>query len=156
MSIEPSTVIFAIINFVILFALLKKFLYKPLFNMLDERASIIENSLDEAENARNEAQAMKAEYEESLKEAQSKAQEIIQNANKLGEQTRAEIVAKAREEAQRATDKAREEINREKEQALNDLRGEVAAAAKIIGRSVTEADHEKLVGEFIKEVGDAK
>lgn len=161
MSIEPSTVIFAIINFVILFALLKKFLYKPLFNMLDERANIIENSLDEAENARNEAQAMKAEYEESLKEAQSKAQEIIQNANKLGEQTRAEIVAKAREEAQRATDKAREEINREKEQALKDLRGEVAdlavdAAAKIIGRSVTEADHEKLVGEFIKEVGDAK
>ena len=59
------------------------------------------------------------------------------------------------------SEKAREEINREKEQALKDLRAEVAdlavdAAGKIIGRSVTVADHENLVNEFIKEVGDAK
>lgn len=161
MSIEPSTLIFAIINFLILLFCLKKFLYKPLFKMLDERASTIAKNLDEAESARDEANALKAEYEASLKEAQTKAQEIIQNANKLGEETRAEIVAKAREEAVRASEKAREEINREKEQALKDLRAEVAdlavdAASKIIGRNVTVADHENLVNEFIKEVGDAK
>lgn len=161
MSIEPSTLIFALINFFILLFCLKKFLYKPLFNMLDERASTIAKNVDEAEQARNEANALKAEYEASLKEAQTKAQEIIQNANKLGEETRAEIVAKAKEEALRASEKAREEINREKEQALKDLRAEVAdlavdAAGKIIGRSVTVADHENLVNEFIKEVGDAK
>lgn len=161
MSIEPSTLIFALINFFILLFCLKKFLYKPLFNMLDERASNIAKNVDEAEKAREEANALKAEYEDSLKEAQTKAQEIIQNANKLGEETRAEIVAKAREEAARAADKAREEINREKEQALKDLRAEVAdlavdAAGKIIGRNVTVADHENLVNEFIKEVGDAK
>ena len=160
MSIEPSTLIFALINFFILLFCLKKFLYKPLFNMLDERASTIAKNVDDAEQARNEANALKAEYEASLKEAQTKAQEIIQNANKL-EETRAEIIAKAREEAARASEKAREEINREKEQALKDLRAEVAdlavdAASKIIGRNVTIADHENLVNEFIKEVGDAK
>ena len=161
MSIEPSTLIFALINFFILLFCLKKFLYKPLFNMLDERAATIAKHVDDAEQARDEANALKAEYEASLKEAQTKAQEIIQNANKLGEETRAEIVAKAREEAARASEKAREEINREKEQALKDLRAEVAdlavdAASKIIGRNVTVADHENLVNEFIKEVGDAK
>lgn len=161
MSIEPSTLIFALINFFILLFCLKKFLYKPLFNMLDERAATIAKNVDDAEQARDEANALKAEYEASLKEAQAKAQEIIQNANKLGEETRAEIVAKAREEAARASEKAREEINREKEQALKDLRAEVAdlavdAASKIIGRNVTVADHENLVNEFIKEVGDAK
>lgn len=161
MSIEPSTLIFALINFFILLFCLKKFLYKPLFNMLDERAATIAKNVDDAEQARDEANALKAEYEASLKEAQTKAQEIIQNANKLGEETRAEIVAKAREEAARASEKAREEINREKEQALKDLRAEVAdlavdAALKIIGRNVTVADHENLVNEFIKEVGDAK
>ncbi len=161
MSIEPSTLIFALINFLILLFCLKKFLYKPLFNMLDERASTIAKNVDDAEQAREEANALKAEYEASLKEAQTKAQEIIQNANKLGEETRAEIIAKAREEAARASEKAREEINREKEQALKDLRAEVAdlavdAASKIIGRNVTIADHENLVNEFIKEVGDAK
>ena len=146
MSIEPSTLIFALINFFILLFCLKKFLYKPLFNMLDERAATIAKNVDDAEQARDEANALKAEYEASLKEAQTKAQEIIQNANKLGEETRAEIVAKAREEAARASEKAREEINREKEQALKDLRAEVAdlavdAASKIIGRNVTVADH---------------
>ena len=161
MSIEPSTLIFALINFFILLFCLKKFLYKPLFNMLDERAATIAKNVDDAEQARDEANALKAEYEASLKEAQTKAQEIIQNANKLGEETRAEIVAKAREEAARASEKAREEINREKEQALKDLRAEVAdlavdAASKIIDRNVTVADHENLVNEFIKEVGDAK
>ena len=114
MSIEPSTLIFALINFFILLFCLKKFLYKPLFNMLDERAATIAKNVDDAEQARDEANALKAEYEASLKEAQTKAQEIIQNANKLGEETRAEIVAKAREEAARASEKAREEINREK------------------------------------------
>ena len=111
MSIEPSTLIFALINFFILLFCLKKFLYKPLFNMLDERAATIAKNVDDAEQARDEANALKAEYEASLKEAQTKAQEIIQNANKLGEETRAEIVAKAREEAARASEKAREEYN---------------------------------------------
>ncbi|MDO4280192.1 MAG: F0F1 ATP synthase subunit B [Peptococcaceae bacterium] len=161
MSIEPSAVICAIINFLVLFFLLKKFLYKPVFNMLDARASEIEKNMTEAEQARDEAASLKAEYEANLKNAQTKAQEIIQNANKLGEETRSEIVAKAREEAARASDKAREEIAREKEQAIKDLRAEVAdlavdAASKIIGRNVTVADHENLVNEFIKEVGDAK
>ena len=93
MSIEPSTLIFALINFFILLFCLKKFLYKPLFNMLDERAATIAKNVDDAEQARDEANALKAEYEASLKEAQTKAQEIIQNANKLGEETGAEIVA---------------------------------------------------------------
>lgn len=85
--------------------------------------------MSEAEQARDEAARLKAEYEESLKNAQTKAQEIIQNANKLGEETRAEIVAKAREEALRASEKAREEIAREKNQAIKDLRAEVADLA---------------------------
>ena len=90
MSIEPSAVICAIINFLVLFFLLKKFLYKPVFNMLDARANEIDKNMSEAEQARDEAARLKAEYEESLKNAQTKAQEIIQNANKLGEETRAE------------------------------------------------------------------
>ena len=68
MSIEPSTLIFALINFFILLFCLKKFLYKPLFNMLDERASTIAKNVDDAEQARNEANALKAEYEASLKQ----------------------------------------------------------------------------------------
>lgn len=161
MSIEPTTLIAAILNFLVLLFLLKKFLYKPIFNMLDARSSEIEKNLTDAEQARNEAASLKSEYEADLKNAQAHAQEVIQNASKLGEQTRADIVARAREEADRAAEKAREEIAREKEQALVDLRTEVAnlavdAATKVVGRTVTVTDHENLVNEFIKEVGEAK
>ncbi len=161
MHIEPTALIFAIINFLVLLFLLKKFLYAPIFQMLDARSNEIEQNLSDAEQARMDAISLKSEYEADLKNAQAKAQEIIQGASKLGEETGAQIVAKAREEANRAAEKARVEIAREKEQALKDLRSEVAnlavdAASKVIGRSVTVADHEDLVNEFIKEVGDAK
>ena len=77
MSIEPSAVICAIINFLVLFFLLKKFLYKPVFNMLDARASEIDKNMSEAEQARDEAARLKAEYEENMQNAKNKVVELL-------------------------------------------------------------------------------
>lgn len=161
MSLSLPQVIAAIVNFFLLLALLKVFLYKPVFNMLDARKNEIQDNLSAAEKAREEARDMREKYEMSLKEANTKAQSIIQEASDLGEKTRAEILAQARQEAVRVTEKAKDEIEREKEQALKDLRYEVAnlaldAAEKVVGRTVTVADHNSLVDEFIKEAGEAK
>lgn len=150
-----------IVNFFLLLVILKVFLYKPVFNMLDARKTEIADNLSAAEAAREEAMTLREQYESSLKEANTKAQAIIQEAGELGEKTRAEIVERAREEAVRASDKAKAEIAREKEQALQDLRQEVAdlaidAAEKVVGRTVNVADHQHMVDEFIKEVGEAK
>lgn len=161
MHISLPQVTCAIINFFLLLVILKVFLYKPVFQMLDARKQEINENLTAADEARKEAQALRDEYEASLKEANMKAQSIIHEANELGEKTRTEIITKAREEATRAGEKAKAEIAREKEQALKDLRQEVAnlaidAAEKVVGRTVNVADHSNMVDEFIKEVGEAK
>ncbi|MBR5318555.1 MAG: F0F1 ATP synthase subunit B [Peptococcaceae bacterium] len=161
LDINPSTIIFAIINFCILVVGLKVFLYKPVCNMLDSRKEEVANNLNSAEEAKLEAQKLKDEYAAQLQNARSEAQEIINQAAKIGEQTKADIVSEAREEAARLTAKAQAEIAREKTEALNEIRNEIAdlavlAASKVVGKTIDVADHQNMVNNFVKEVGEAK
>ena len=161
MEIHPSTIIFAIINFAILVVGLKVFLYKPVCNMLDSRREEVINNLDSAEEAKLEAQKLKDEYAAQIQNARAEAQDIINQAAKIGEQTKADIVTEAREEASRLTAKAQAEIAREKTEALNEIRNEIAdlavlAASKVVGKTIDVADHQNMVDNFVKEVGEAK
>lgn len=161
LDINPSTVIFAIINFCILVVGLKVFLYKPVCNMLDSRKEEVANNLNSAEEAKLEAQKLKDEYAAQLQNARSEAQDIINQAAKIGEQTKTDIVNEAREEAARLTAKAQADIAREKTEALNEIRNEIAdlavlAASKVVGKTIDVADHQNMVDNFVKEVGEAK
>ena len=160
MEIHPSTIIFAIINFAILVVGLKVFLYKPVCNMLDSRREEVINNLNSAEEAKLEAQKLKDEYAAQIQNARAEAQDIINQAAKIGEQTKADIVTEAREEASRLTAKAQAEIAREKTEALNEIRNEIAdlavlAASKVVGKTIDVADHQNMVDNFVKEVGEA-
>jgi len=160
-EISPSTVIFAMINFAILVVGLKVFLYKPVCNMLDSRREEVINNLNSAEEAKLEAQKLKDEYAAQIQNARAEAQDIINQAAKIGEQTKADIVSEAREEASRLTAKAQAEIAREKTEALNEIRNEIAdlavlAASKVVGKTIDVADHQSMVNNFVKEVGEAK
>lgn len=161
MEINPSQVIFAIINFAVLVTVLKVFAYKPVCNMLDARRAEIENNLNSAEQAKLDAQKLKDEYASQIQDARQEAQEIINQATKAGEQAKSEIVTEAREEAARLTERAKEEIAREKSEALAEIRNEVAelavlAAEKVVGKTIDAKDHENMVNNFVKEVGEAK
>ena len=161
MEIHPSTIIFAIINFAILVVGLKVFLYKPVCNMLDSRREEVINNLNSAEEAKLEAQKLKDEYAAQIQNARAEAQDIINQAAKIGEQTKADILTEAREEASRLTAKAQAEIAREKTEALNEIRNEIAdlavlAASKVVGKTIDVADHQNMVDNFVKEVGEAK
>ena len=161
MEIHVSTVIFAMVNFLVLLFILKKFLYGPVCDILDKRKAEVENNLNQAEDAKVEAQKLKDDYASQIQNAKNEAQDIINRATQIGEQTKNEIVNEAREEATKLTAKASQEIAREKTQALNEIRGEVAnlavlAAEKIVGKSIDVKDHENMVNNFVKEVGEAK
>ena len=114
MELHVSTIIISMINFLVLVFLLKKFLYGPICGMLDARKEEVVNNLNQAEEAKNEAQKLKEDYQAQIKDAKNEAQEIINKATQIGEQTKNEIVAEAREEAAKLTKKAQEEISREK------------------------------------------
>jgi F-type H+-transporting ATPase subunit b len=160
MSISFPDLLFAIINFLVLLVILKKFLYKPLLTMMDEREKMVKSDLENAENAKNEAQKIKEEYTKQMEQAKQEAQQIIEKATRIGEESRETLLNQAREEAARMTEKAQEMIRLEKEEALSQLRNEVAslvvlAAGKVIDKTIDQESHEKLIRDFIEEVGDA-
>jgi len=159
MQIDLNEFIWAIINFLVLLALLYKFLWNPILNTLDKRREEISSNLSSAESMKQQAEEMLEEYKKKIAAAKSEAQDIINQANRAAEETRNKIMSQAHEEAAKITEKAREEIRREKEQALKEVRDEIAtlavlAAGKVLERSMTKEDHEKLVREFLSEVGE--
>ncbi|MFZ7102108.1 MAG: F0F1 ATP synthase subunit B [Peptococcaceae bacterium] len=161
MSIHLPDMVWAIINFLILVAILNKFLYNPVTKMLDERKSEIKNNLDQAETAKQEADQLKEEYAAHIQNAKNEASEIITRAGKLGDETRNEIISQAKHEAEKISVKAQEEIKLEKNKALAEIRDEVAslailAAEKVISKTIDSKDQEKMVRDFVKEVGEAQ
>ncbi len=158
MHIDLHDLIWAIINFILLLAILYKFLYNPLLKTMESRENEIRNNINQAEEMRVKAEASQKEMQEALAGARKEAQDIVNNAAKVGEDTKNSIIAEANKSAQSLIDRAHEEIQREKEQALAEIRNEVAelavlAAGQIIGKTITADEQKKLIDQYIQGVG---
>ena len=161
MELHLSTIVFALVNFFVMLAIVKFFFYKPIIKVLDARKESIQNDLMQAQEAHEAALEHKKAYEESLKEAHKKASEILEEAKRLGEEARQNIIDEANEEAKRATERAMQSIHHERDKALEDLRKEVAelaglVAEKILEREITAQDHHDMVASFIQKVDEGK
>ncbi len=156
-----GTLLAQIVNFLLLVAILAKFAYKPLMQILAERQKKITDAIDAAESERREAEELKLEYKQHLVEARSKAQAIVENAEKLAEENKEEILKSARAESAYILQKAQEEVARERELALAQLRSEVvaltmAAATKIVTEKMDTEVNARMVSDFIKKLDDQK
>jgi len=114
MNLDLSTVIWAIINFLVILAVLYKFAYNPVMKFLDNRSQEIADNIAAAERNRSESEALLKEYQEKIAQASKEAQEIIARANKFSEEERNRILAQTRDEAAAMLEKARLEIQRER------------------------------------------
>lgn len=144
--------------FAVLFIVMAKFAFPPVTKMLDERANKIRESLEKAEDTKVEAERLLEEYKTQMAEARAEAAQVIEQGRKVAESMKAEILAKAKEEAEAEKTKAIDAIKAEKTAAMAELRGEVAdlsvaVAGKIIGSSLSKADHEALIDKYLTEVG---
>lgn len=144
-----ATLIAQILNFLILLAILAKFAYKPLLNVMEERRNRIANDLDSAEKTRLEAESLKAEYTQQLADARQQATEIVEKANKIAQNLHDEMVEQARVEKEEMMASAKERIEQEKQQAMLDIRSEVIAlstmiAGKIVDQKLNSAEDQKL------------
>lgn len=156
-TIDVWTLIFTWVNLLILFLLMKKFLFKPVRNIMEKRAEQINNSLDEAEKAKNEALNMREEYEKKLENARDTAEEIVKNATRNAMLKEEEILREANEKASGILERADKQIEQQKKAALSDIKNEISdmatsIASKIIERDINGQDHEKLINEFIDNV----
>ncbi|MEJ6951275.1 F0F1 ATP synthase subunit B [Natronospora cellulosivora (SeqCode)] len=161
MDINWMTFFFTVVNFLLILWLLKKYLYGPITNILDQRSDKIQGDLKTAEEQKKEAMALKRKYEQEIAQARSKAQEIIDEAEDRAKERAEEILAEAKKDAVRVRERNEDEIARAKEEALNQLRQEVAsislmAAAKFMQEKLQDKQHEKLMEEYIKNLDHAK
>ena len=157
MLVLSSDVIYTIINIVILVALLRIFLWKPVLGIIEKRQKAIQDDLDSAARTNEEAQAVKAEYEASLTGARQESAALVSEArDRAGEQADA-ILAQANADAEAIREKARADARSEKERVLSEAKGEVAdlallAAAKLLG-SVAEETDRRLLDDWLAEMG---
>ncbi len=145
-----------VINFIILFALLSIFLYKPVLKMLDERQAKIKESMEQAEKIRQETARSEEEIKAHLETARKEGQAIIVQATQIGERLKQEAKEGARQEAESVISKARTEIQRDRDKTIEELREEFAdiailAAEKVINETLDKKKHRKLIEEVLKE-----
>lgn len=156
LGIEPTYLVAFMINFFLLFGLLTFALYRPVTKTLDERAAKIKESLEKAEQIKQESvraeESVRAQIEAGRKEGQAIIAQATQNAERVKEEAKAE----ARKEAEALVQKAQAQIASDREEAFNKLRREFAdlavlAAEKVIEQSLDKKAHEKLIEKVLEE-----
>jgi len=152
-----GTVIVELITFLIMLAILARYVYPEIVRLAEARQQAVAQQLKEAEQARAEAEQRLKEAGAKLEDARKTAQSVIDAATKSGEQLRQELKQKADEESKRTIEAARKEIEAERERAVQSVRSEVAnlvvaATEKVIGETLDDAKHKQLIDRAIAEV----
>lgn len=158
-SIDPSTIIFTLINTLIIVLLYFFFLHKPVCKILDERRAAVTKDMDDAEKAKQEANALKAEYEQHLEQSKEEAGKIVAEATRRAQQREEEILAEAGRETAQMKARAEEQIAREKKRAVNEIKGEISemvvmAASKVAEKEITEKDNENIINSVLAQIGE--
>jgi F-type H+-transporting ATPase subunit b len=157
-----ATLFWSTLFLFLLFALvMSKLAWKPLLAMIEEREKGVRDSVEGAQRASAEAQALLAQHQELLREGGRQREEIVKRAIADAEQLKADLSAQARAEADQILRKAKDQIEREKRLAIQELRGQVAdlameAASRIVTSSLTPEAQKKLVNEFIEKLPEAR
>jgi F-type H+-transporting ATPase subunit b len=156
LGINLPGLIAQLINFLLLFFLLSKFLFPRVIGMLDARANRIRESMEKAEQVQREAERMEQQFQEQLVEARREGQTIVANANQIAQRIQSEAHEKAQRDAEAFLARAREQIQRETEQASAQLRQQVAdlailAAGRVVQRDLDAKQHVDLIERVLQE-----
>lgn len=154
------TIIWAIVNILILFVLLRIFLFKPLHKFMDERTASVQNDLDSAKKSMEEAETLRQQYEDTLSNAKTEANEIIAKAREEAVTEKERIIKQSQEEANQIISDAGKTIENERKRVMQQAQSQIAdlaieAASKIVGENVDDEKNRKLVDDFLsdEEVG---
>ena len=158
MEINLGTVIAAMINFLILLFIAKRFLFIPVNKILETRKQELDSSFEEASKDKEEAKRLKIENGEKLKLAKREGKEIVETYKKKAERISEELIEEAKEEAMLIIERARIEIEREKQKAESEVKKQAVDLSLILSRKaleqyIDEKEHRRLIEDFISKVG---
>lgn len=157
LKLDPWNIVFTIVNLLILYWAMKKFLFGPVLAIMDKRRELIEGQLEDAAKKEQEATEMKAAYEKGLRQAKEEAKGIVEKAHGDAKVEYDRIIKEADERAAQIIVKANKTVELEKQKTLQEMESEIAslalvAAAKIMNES--QENDQTLYNKFIK-AGDA-
>ena len=158
-----GTVIVELLTFLLMLAVLARYVYPEVVKVAESRQRAIAEQLRLAEQAKTDAEARLKEAQAQLEDARKTGQQVVDSANRSAEQARQDLRQKAEEEASRIAESARKDIEVERERALQSARVELAglvvvATEKVIGETLDEPRHRKLIERAIEEIasGDGR
>lgn len=160
-SVNIWQIIISLCNLLILYLLLRKFLYEPVRKTLAQRRAAIDAQYADADSARNDALKSKSEYEQRLSSAKTEAEAIRARALSEADRRSEKLLAEAKDKADVIVRHAEEEARLEREKTKDDVRREIAEvstqlAEKLIGRELGEKDHRELIDSFIDGIEETK
>ena len=158
LALNIPLIVTQIIGFLILLWCLNRFVFKPIFAILDERQKAIQDTYDQLDKDRAAMEQTRRQYEERLANIEHDARERIQAAVKEAQALRDSLVADAQRQAEAIVAQGRNDSEQERQQAFLEMRQQVvalavAAAGKVVGESLDDARHVRLVDDFIGQVG---
>lgn len=158
-AVEPVTLIANICNLFIQMLIIKKFFLDKILAVLDQRRTAADKEISDAKAAKDEALNIKKTYEDNMLQANVKANEILQTAQKTAAERSEKIIAEAQNSAAQIKSKASADIAQEKKKAINDAKNEIsglamAIAGKVVEKELGETDQSQLIDRFINELGD--
>lgn len=153
------TCIFTLCNFLILYKVMKKLLFKPVMNMIDSRQKEIDDMYDDANKSKEDAAELKVQYEQRLAKIHDEGEEILKEVSRKAQQNEARIIQEARAQADGIIKRADAEIAQQRKKAVNELKSEVSSisidiAEKMLDREIKPEDHAALIDRFIAEMGE--
>ena len=159
-ALMPWTIILQIGNLLLTMWLFKKFLLKPVQNILTQRQELVNADLDAAAEAKREAELTRQEYTKSLEGAKEEAAAMVRGAAQTAQSRGEQIILEAKQEAAAIRAKASDDIAREKKNAVNEIKNDiseiaVSIASKVVEKEISQKEHEALIQEFIDKMGEA-
>ena len=160
-TVNPVTLIAQICNLFIQLLIVKIFFLDKIKAVLDKRREAADKQIADAEAAKSEAAAIKQTYEENMRQAKAKADDLILSAQKTASLRGEEIISQAQQQAAQLKSKASADIALEKKKAINDAKNEIsdlamAIAGKVVERELSTDDQSGMIDRFIEELGDQK
>jgi F-type H+-transporting ATPase subunit b len=157
LTAQPGLMIWTVITFAIAVFVLWKYAFGPLQRIIDERRQGIQDSIDASEQTRAEAARLLEEYKQTLAQVREEAADILDRSRRAGETVKAEITTEAKDQAERTLSRAHEQIERDTLAAVQQIKTQAAeltllAAEKVATRSLTGADHRRLIEEALREI----
>lgn len=160
LNIDPWDILETVANLLILFFLLRKFLFKPVIMVMDKRQNMINEDIQSAQEAKAQAEELKRQYEEQIADIKTEADKITDSAVERAEIRSRRIIDDARNESQKIIAQAHEATERERAEILGSAKEEIAdlavmAAARIMEKNIDEQSNLVYARQLLEEVGAA-